>query len=67
MYDGGHDARARWGCTWTGWVGDEAGVLDIRNEAPVAMVRSAEGSKGASESEEDGRGAPFCVRRRETT
>ena len=36
-----------------GILGDEAGVLDIRNEAPVV--------KGASESEEDGRGAPSFI------
>jgi hypothetical protein len=42
-------------------------MLDVRDEALVVMQRSAEGSEGASEAEleeEEGRGAPFYVRRR---
>ena len=45
-------------------------MLDVRDEALVVMQRSAEGSEGASEvelEEEEGRGAPFYVRRRHDT
>ena len=50
-----------------GWARDEAEMLGMTKEALVVMQRSAEGSEGASRSEADGRGAPFCMRRRHVT
>jgi hypothetical protein len=42
-------------------------MLYTTNKAPLEMERSSEGSEEATEGEKEGRGAPFCVRRRYDT